>query len=82
MPWLFFTFCILIGIPVGFASFSKGAFFTKKEGKIVVGILTWISFGFVALGFYLYGWKIGIATVFLILAASNIGLTILKKMER
>lgn len=81
MPWFFFIICVLIAVPTGFATFSNGAFFKKKEGKIVQGIMSLICFGLMALAFSRYSWKIGLATVILIFAASTVGLSILKRVS-
>lgn len=81
MPWFFFTICLVASIPSGFVVFSDGAFFRKKTGRTLQGVMSLICFGLMILAFVHYDWKVGLATVFLIFVGSNIGLSILNRMR-
>ena len=78
MIWAFLTGSLVLGVITGVALFSHGSFFHSMGGQIAQGILSLVCFALVVIAFWKCGWKIGLLEVFLILVASNIGLSIFK----
>ena len=82
MIWAFLTGSLVLGIITGVALFSQGSFFQSMGGQIAQGILSLACFALVVIAFWKFGWKIGLLEVFLILVASNLGLSIFKFVNK
>ena len=80
MSWLYFILTLPVAIITGFAIFSQGALYRRAAGQILQGVLSIICFGFVGWAFWHYGWKAGIAELFLIFIGANIGQSIFRSL--
>jgi uncharacterized membrane protein SpoIIM required for sporulation len=67
---------IVLGVIIGFADLSEGAFFRALGGQIVQGMLSIACLILVGAAFWRFGWKIGVPDFLLLFIASNVGLTL------
>ena len=73
MPWTFLIASFALGAVTGFATFSQGRFFGYTvAGKAIQGLLGIACFGAVIMGFWQYGWKIGLLEIFVVFAGSAV----------
>jgi ABC-type uncharacterized transport system permease subunit len=82
VPWLYFLLTLPVAIITGFAAFSRGAVFQRAAGQIIQGVLSIICFGFIVWAFWHYGWKAGLAELFVVFIGANIGQLILNSVAR
>lgn len=73
MPWWLLAMVFLFEIPAGFASFSKGFWFQGARGDAINGILSVITFGFIAWSFWQFGWETGFVTTVVVFSGSALG---------
>jgi len=66
-----FVLGVITGGVVFSADFSWGA-----VGQIIQGLLSIGCFALVAVGFWRFGWKVGLLDLFLVFVAGNVGLSI------
>jgi hypothetical protein len=67
---------IILGVIIGFADFSEGAFFRGLGRQIVHGMLSIACFILVGVAFWRFGWKIGLLDLLLVIIATNVGLAL------
>ena len=65
---------IILGVFIGFADFSEGAFFRGLGGQIMQGVLSIACFTLVGAAFWRFGWKIGLLALFFSIIAANVRL--------
>ncbi|HYK23820.1 MAG TPA: hypothetical protein VEU75_04065 [Candidatus Acidoferrum sp.] len=59
-----------------FADLNGGGFFKTPGGQIVHGVLSIGCLVLVGVAFWIFGWKIGLVDLFLVIIAANAGLTL------
>jgi ABC-type bacteriocin/lantibiotic exporter with double-glycine peptidase domain len=72
----------LIGKPFGKGQRNTEMIWAFLTGSIVLGVLSLAFFVLVVVAFWKFGWKIGLIEIFLILVATNIGLSIFRSVNR
>ena len=82
MPWLYFALTFVASVIAGLALFSRGAVLRTTGGQVIQGILSLICFGTIAWAFWHYGWKVGLAQVFVVFIGANVGQSVLKSLAR
>ena len=82
MPWWLLAMAFLFEIPAGFASFSKGLLFQGARGDTINGILSVITFGFIAWSFWHYGWETGYVTLVVVFKGGALGKHLSSNAER
>jgi len=67
---------IVLGAITGFADLNEGALIRALGGQIVERMLSIGCLILVGTGFWRFGWKVGLLGLFLVIVASNAGLTL------
>ena len=70
---------IILGVIIGFADFSQGAFFRGLGGQIMQGVLSIACFTLVGAAFWRLDWKIGVLDFIFAIIAANVRLIREKK---
>ena len=75
MVVLLISSTMIFGLITGLLSFGKGEILRGIIGQVVHGLLSLACFGLVGVGFWRFGWKVGVIDLGLLVIASNTALT-------
>ena len=65
---------LIIGAITGLLSLSDGELFCGVGGQVAHGLLSIVCFALVGVGFWRFGWRIGVIDLALVVIASNASL--------
>ena len=82
MPWTYFALTFIAAIVAGFTLLGRGAVFRTAAGQVIQGLVSLVCFGFIAWAFWHYGWRVGLAELFVIFIGANVGQSILNSFVR
>jgi hypothetical protein len=72
---------LVMGTIAGFVVSNEGVLFSGLAGQIFHGLLTIACFALVGVGFWFFGWKVGVIDLVLLFTAANVCL-ILQVLEK